>query len=31
MADLLEDAVSRMRTRQRALRGKVRVHYPDRG
>ncbi|MFE9651561.1 FtsK/SpoIIIE domain-containing protein [Micromonospora sp. NPDC006431] len=28
MADLLEDAVARMRVRQRALRGKVRVHTP---
>ncbi|NES29883.1 cell division protein FtsK [Micromonospora terminaliae] len=28
MADLLEDAVARMRARQQALRGKVRVHTP---
>ncbi|MEV6810721.1 FtsK/SpoIIIE domain-containing protein [Micromonospora sp. NPDC051296] len=28
MADLLDDAVTRMRARQRALRGKVRVHTP---
>ncbi|SDY44456.1 DNA segregation ATPase FtsK/SpoIIIE, S-DNA-T family [Micromonospora pattaloongensis] len=28
MADLLEDAVARMRVRQQALRGKVRVHTP---
>ncbi|MFE9204689.1 FtsK/SpoIIIE domain-containing protein [Micromonospora sp. NPDC007230] len=28
MADMLDQAVTRMRTRQRALRGKVRVHTP---
>ncbi|MFI7025249.1 FtsK/SpoIIIE domain-containing protein [Micromonospora sp. NPDC049900] len=28
MADLLDDAVTRMRARQQALRGKVRVHTP---
>ncbi|MFI7551941.1 FtsK/SpoIIIE domain-containing protein [Micromonospora sediminimaris] len=28
MADLLDDAVARMRARQQALRGKVRVHTP---
>ncbi|AEB42038.1 cell division protein FtsK/SpoIIIE [Micromonospora maris AB-18-032] len=29
MADLLDDAVARMRARQQALRGKVRVHTPS--